>query len=156
MMAPVKIRQADTDDLQTISTLICTNAEKTLRPHYTPVQWNVFINYYSVEALQKKLEAQSIFCAESDGKLVGTVALDKDFVVGFYTHPDYLNQGVGSALMQYVEQYALHHHITQLQLAASPVGVAFYNKNGWRKIKDITMEYGGVAFAETLMVKKLN
>jgi GNAT superfamily N-acetyltransferase len=155
MIETVKIRKAIPDDASHLSDLICENADLLLKPYYTELQWNVFIQYYSVAVMFKKIETQSIFCAEIDGMIVGTIALDADFVVGFYTKTSHLKKGIGKKMMQHLEQYALGNGIKTLQLAASPIGVDFYLKNGWEKIKDFNIKYLGVEFEETLMKKQL-
>src|SRR5687768_9146088 len=94
-------------DAETLSQMICENAKSTLRPHYDDIQWSIFLKYYSPEALRIKIKQQYTFCAELDGTIVGTVALDKDFVVGFYTRLEYLNQGIGKFLMHHLEEFAL-------------------------------------------------
>lgn len=98
---------------------------------------------------------QYIFCAEFNGNIVGTIALDKEFIVDFYTRLEYLNQGVGTSIMQHLEKFALDIGLNKIQLAASPEGLSFYYKHGWKKVKDITVEHYGVGFNETLIVRHI-
>ncbi|MGO4294331.1 GNAT family N-acetyltransferase [Chitinophaga sp. RAB17] len=154
-MSSIHIRAAQPSDAKQLSDLICENAEKLLKPHYNNEQWNIFIKYYSVQVLSEKIASQTVFCAERDGQIIGTAALDGDFVVGFYTRLQYVNQGIGKQLMTYLETYAQSKGLTTLQLAASPEGLAFYYKNGWQKVKDFTIEHYGVGFEETLMSKQI-
>lgn len=154
-MSSIHIRTAQLSDAKQLSDLICENAEKLLKPHYNTEQWNIFIKYYSAQVLSEKIANQTVFCAERDGQIIGTAALDGDFVVGFYTRLQYVNQGIGKQLMTYLETYAKSKGLTTLQLAASPEGLAFYYKNGWQKVKDFTIEHYGVGFDETLMSKQI-
>ena len=155
MTSQIKIRRALLDDAESLSHLIFENAQATLSDYYNAIQMSVFKEYYSPEVMRQKIADQDVFCAEIDGEIVGTVALEGNFVMGFYTKTGYLNQGIGKLMMQYLENFARKKGVEEIQLAASPVGVAFYNKNGWTKIKPIVFEYLGVGFDETLMVKKL-
>jgi N-acetylglutamate synthase-like GNAT family acetyltransferase len=154
-MLPLHIRKAKQHDAKQLSDLICENAKMILKPFYNDLQWTVFIQYYSEYVMLQKIENQIIFCAEIDGSIVGTIALDGDFMVGFYTKVSYLKKGVGSLLLEYLENHALKNNIKTLQLAASPVGVDFYQKKGWRKIKLLNIKYLDVDFEETLMEKDL-
>ncbi len=154
-MLSLHIRKANQNDAKSLSELICENANLILKPLYNDLQWSVFIQYYSEGVLLQKIETQTIFCAEIDGTTVGTIALDDDFVLGFYTKVTHLKKGIGSLLMIHLENHARENGLKTLQLAASPVGVDFYLKNGWIKIKDINISYLGVDFEETLMKKKL-
>jgi GNAT superfamily N-acetyltransferase len=155
MVDQLTIRPAVDNDAESISQMICENAKAILYPHYNEIQWDIFIKYYSPEIVRNKIKAQHIFCAELDGNIAGTIALDKDFVVGFYTRLQYVNRGIGKMMMQHLEEFAIDQGLTEIRLAASPEGLAFYYKNGWEKIKDITIEHYGVGFKETLMVKRL-
>lgn len=149
------IRLAIDKDAESLSQMICENAEAMLLPHYNEKQWNIFIKYYSPEVMRVKIKEQYFFCAELNANIVGTIALDKEFVVGIYTRLGYLNQGIGKAIMQHLERFALNKGLKEIQLAASPEGLSFYYKHGWEKVKDITIEHFGVGFKETLMVKRI-
>jgi GNAT superfamily N-acetyltransferase len=151
----ITIRRAIERDAGELSQMICDNAKTLLAPHYTKQQWDIFITYYSPETLRNKISEQNIFCAELNGVIVGSAGLDNDFVVGFYTHLKYLNQGIGTIMMKHLEAVALDKNVKEIHLAASPVGLKFYLKNGWRKVRAITIDHYGVGFEETLMAKKL-
>jgi GNAT superfamily N-acetyltransferase len=155
MKNEISIRRALESDADVLSRMICENATAMLAPHYTKEQWDVFITYYSPEIIRNKIGQQIVFCSEINGEIVGSVALDNDFVVGFYTRLEYLNQGIGAAMMSHLEAFALENNLKEIRLAASPVALKFYFKNGWEKVKDIIMNHYGVGFEETLMVKKL-
>jgi hypothetical protein len=66
-----------------------------------------------------------------------------------------VNQGIGKRMMKFLEDFALIKGLKKIQLAASPEGLSFYHKNGWKKVRDIVIEHYGVGFHETLMVKEL-
>lgn len=151
----ITIRRANEGDAEELSFMICQNAKITLAPFYSKQQWDIFIKYYSIEALINKIRQQMFFCAELDGVIVGSVALDNDFVVGFYTRINYRNRGIGAKMMKHLEAVALERKLNKIQLAASPVGLKFYLKNDWRKVKDIVINHYGVGFEETLMEKEL-
>ena len=102
----LQIRQATSVDAQKLSELIDKNAQLLLKPHYSALQLEIFLRYYSTQAMLEKLQRQIIFCAEINHQLVGTIALEGDFVVGFYTEVSSINQGIGSALLDYLENYA--------------------------------------------------
>lgn len=149
------IRKANQSDAAAIGWLVLLNARKTLFQFYSPLQWEVFSRYYSTEAVLAKLDTQVIFCGEISNQLVATVAIENGFVLGFYTHPDHLGKGLGTRMMEYLELEAKAQGILQLELAASPVGVAYYLKHGWDKVDDEDFYYEGVLFRETRMRKKL-
>jgi GNAT superfamily N-acetyltransferase len=155
MTSEIKIRPAFDDDAETLSEMICENARSILLPHYNDQQWPVFIAYYSPKMMREKINTQYVFCAELNRQTVGTIALDGDFIVGFYTRLEYLNRGIGKKMMTYLEEFAKVKGLDKIQLAASPAGLSFYHKHGWEKVRDIVINHYGVGFEETLMEKKL-
>ena len=103
---------------------------------------------------RKNCQSDGVLCGKGGGYSRNR-CLDGDFVVGFYTRVQQVGQGIGKLLMTHLEEYARDKGFATLQLAASPVGVTFYYKHGWKKVNDVTLEYYGVAFQETLMIKML-
>jgi GNAT superfamily N-acetyltransferase len=155
MPLPIVMRPALENDAQALSTLICENALTTLAPYYSSLQLSTFLRYYSEDALRANIQHQTVFCAILEHEIIGTAALDGNFIVGFYTRKDFLNQGVGLIMLQFLEAYALQNGLFEIQLTATPSGVSFYLKNGWEKIQDGQFTYLGVEFPETLMRKRL-
>ncbi len=147
----LQIQAATQADAKAISALVLRNARETLQPHYTAEQWSVFIQYYAQEAVEEKIRCQDVFVAYDGDRLVGTIALEDFFVLGFYTAADYLGRGVGTALLQYLERHAAAKGLTTLELAASPVAVGFYTQRGWEVVGEEWFEYKGVQFWETRM-----
>ncbi len=149
------IRRAVIEDSSAIKKLIIETALLHLRPHYTAQQWQVFKNYYALNQVRAKLQTQHTWLAFKNTKLVGTVSLANNLVVGFYTHHHYMRLGIGTALMQQLIAHATSNNLEELKLLASPVGIAYYCKHGWQIVEATKYMYMGVAFDETLMRLKL-
>lgn len=156
MQNGIKVRQAVPGDAQAVSELILENAAATLLHFYSPEQWQVFLKYYDPETVRQKLENHPYFCAELDNEIIGVIGLDRNWVVGFYTKATLLKKGIGTILMNHLEEYARKNGIPKLKLASSPVGLEYYYKKGWTKIKEAKLKYFGVEFDETLMEKELS
>jgi N-acetylglutamate synthase-like GNAT family acetyltransferase len=155
MQPSITIRPALIEDAAAISQLVIENANSTLLAHYNAEQWKAFISYYTIEEVEANIKTIKVFCALVDNNIVGTIALDIDFVIGFYTRLQNIGQGVGKHLLTFIENYAANNGIKKLQLAASPAGAAFYLKKGWQIIEELDMFYKDVPFRETLMEKAL-
>jgi GNAT superfamily N-acetyltransferase len=149
------IERVTLNDAAEISDLIIKNASFYLRPHYSDAQWGIFKNYYSVESIQQKILQQQMFFAKLGTVIVGTIALDQDYIVGFYTHVAYVNKGIGSKLLRYIEKEAQEIGHAEIFLASSPVGLDFYLKFGWQLVEELEIDYLGVPFVETIMKKRL-
>lgn len=149
----IKIQPATPAHAAALSDLVLRNARQMLFPHYSLEQWDVFLQYYSVEAVEEKIRTQDVFIAFEHDRLAGTIALEDGFVLGFYTDPSFMGRGVGTALLQFLEQYAGEKGLAQLELAASPVAVSFYKQRGWEVVGEEWFVYKGVKFWETRMRK---
>lgn len=152
-MILTEIRRATLADAPELSVLMCENARVTLGPHYTQQQMDTFLRYYSVEAIEGKIARQQVFCAMSGNVIAGTIALDGDFVVGFYTRLDFLGKGIGARLLHHLEQVARQQGLTHIRLASSPASNSFYVRHGFAEIETKVFNYLGVDFVETLMEK---
>lgn len=149
------VREAVPGDAQAVSKLILENAAATLLDYYSPEQWQVFLKYYDPETVRQKLTNHQYFCAELDNEIIGVIGLDRNWVVGFYTKATMLKKGIGTLLMNHLEEFARKNGIPKLKLASSPVGLEYYYKKGWTKIKEAKLKYLGVEFDETLMGKTI-
>jgi predicted N-acetyltransferase YhbS len=149
------IERVTLNDAAEISNLIINNASFYLRPHYSDEQWSIFKSYYSIETMQQKILKQQMFCAKLGNAIVGTIALNHDYIVGFYTHIDYTNKGIGAKLLSFIEKEANDLGYSEIYLASSPVGVDFYLKFGWQVVEELAIDYLGVPFVETIMKKQL-
>lgn len=149
------IERVSLNDAVEISDLIINNASLYLRSHYSDAQWSIFKSYYSIETIRQKIQKQQMFCAKLGSVIVGTIALDQDYIVGFYTHVAYVNKGIGSKLLRYIENEAQQIGHPEIYLASSPVGLDFYLKFGWQIVEELEIDYLGVPFVETIMKKRL-
>lgn len=149
----IQIQPARISQAEAISQLVLRNSVQTLQPHYSAEQWSVFLQYYSVEAVIEKIRSQQVFCAYDEDRLAGTIALEGNMVLGFYTDPEMMGRGIGSALLTHLELFAASQNIRELELAASPVAVSFYEQRGWEKVGEEWFIYHGVPFWETRMRK---
>lgn len=155
-MKEFEIRNAVDEDSVTLSNLILENASHILKPHYNEEQWTAFSKHYSPEALSQTIKACTFFCACEGKEIIGCIGLDTNFVKGFYIRLKNRGQGIGRLLMNHLVKYARSIRINELRLAASPEGLRFYYKNGWRKIDDIIVNHFGVNFTETLMTRDIS
>lgn len=81
--------------------------------------------------------AYRLFVALAEGKIVGMISLrSKCHISLLFVDEKYHKQGVGRALMEYLEKYLLTEtEEKQVTVNASPYGVAFYHRLGFRDIR---------------------
>lgn len=99
-------------------------------------------NEEQLEALiaSKKLPRNSdeiIFIAEIDRQIVGFASLLSSFntIGAVFVDPNFARQGVGSRLLNNIEQEARKHRVPVLWVCSSLTGHYFYRANGYRTLR---------------------
>jgi GNAT superfamily N-acetyltransferase len=85
------------------------------------------------ERIASKLEEWLAYVALVDGQVVGTASLNGQTVSSVFVHPDYQRRGIGTKLMDAVEQAAQSNSLgVQTSITAQP----FYAKRGFAVIRE--------------------
>ena len=153
---------------------VTADAEAIVRTHHDAV-WNTAGNHYSPDVL----DAWAAKLADSSYDQVRREILDTDLVVlvaetvsrvvGFgmivpgddelravYVQPAFGRQGVGTAILERLEQTARDRGMTELNLSASLNAEAFYAKHGYKVAERMTHRLrSGCAMACVKMTKTL-
>jgi len=150
----MQIRVATDKDAQSISDLI---RKSTLQNpnNYSVDQQRVWIAYNSPSRVKQFMNDRTIICAVKNNLLLGTVSLKENEVLGFYVDYDLRNQGVGSALLTYVEHIAKRNGLEWLYLTSTPSATEFYKIKGFKPGKNIVVKIKGIDFPEIEMKKVL-
>jgi N-acetylglutamate synthase-like GNAT family acetyltransferase len=76
------------------------------------------------------------YVAESDGRVVGTGALDvaSGKLDAIFVSPEHMRTGVGRSMLQFLEQLARGHQLDVLHLESSLNAVDFYVRNGFESL----------------------
>lgn len=147
------IKKASLHDISEISDLICESADYNPN-HYDSQQLLAWKAYNTPSEIKTQLYHRTIFCAYDD-KLIGTIGLEDNMIVGFYTRFQLRGKGIGTVLLQYIEQYATSNGIEEVTLTATPSAYKFYKRRGFQKIKEVITLINGEQFPETFMKKYL-
>ena len=141
-MAPPPIRLATRDDVRAIAALSRTEIEHGLPWRWTPPR------------VQRAVaDARTNVCvAEQGGSLLGfgimVYADDTAHLSLLAVNPDARRQGVGTALLQWLEQVAQVAGIARVQLEArhdNASALAFYRRHGYAQTDTVPGMYLGVA-----------
>ena len=123
---------------------------------YSAAQIAIWKKANTPKAIRDSLRKRIIFCAFSKGKLIGTIGLEGQEVVGLYVSYSKRGLGIGGILLQYLEEYARQQSIGKLNLTATPSAQPFYAAKGYTSIQQVVVNIQGVDFHETAMFKQLN
>ena len=99
---------------------------------------------------------REIFCAIKDNKLIGTIALKENFILGFYVNYSIRKIGIGTKLLDYLEKYAFSNNIKKLKLTSTPSAFKFYKKREYAIKEKVTLSIYGVEYPEVEMEKILS
>ncbi len=92
--------------------------------------------------------------ASAGGRIIGTVGVDGNRIVALYVRKSGRGNGVGSALVEVAEKYALRSQ-GGVRVLASVDAEGFYIKRGYRRVKREMMPLGGVNYDVVVMVKRM-
>ncbi len=131
----MRIRKARKSDTKKIS-MLKRNTQKTINSKdYRKEVIDHLVNYNSPRKIEEKIINSDVFCAWNDGKLIGTVTLEKDLVGGLYIKPSFIGKGVGRKLMDFIENFAKKKGIKKVKLYPTKTAIKFYEKLGYKKVK---------------------
>ena len=116
-----QIRKATIRDARKISYLIRKNADYVHDNNYTPEQLVVWKNDNTLKAIKSKLKQREIFCAFKNGKLIGTIGLEGNYLVGLYISYRKRGQGIGYKLLVFLEDYAFINIFVVLHLKLTTI-----------------------------------
>ncbi|WP_404409868.1 GNAT family N-acetyltransferase [Pseudidiomarina marina] len=148
---------------------------RNYRPSDAPVLWDVFYqtvrnvnttDYSEAEvkawanddrhpsSWQSKMDSIAPFIAEMNGEIVGYADLQNDGLIDhFFCHYKHQGLGVGRRLMEHIfnvgKSKGLSRYLSEVSITARP----FYEKHGFKVVKEQTVEIRGQKLRNFLMEK---
>jgi len=89
------------------------------------------------EGVASKLEEWHAYVAVVDGRIVGTASLNDRTVRAVFVHPDYQGRGIGTELMNAVENAASVQSESTLSVQSSITAQPFYAKRGFKVVREV-------------------
>ena len=149
------IRKANPSDVHKISYLIRKNTEMVKENNYTADQIRVWKKYNSPSGIVKQMKNRIIFYSFENNRLVGTIGLQNDEIVGLYISYHQRKKGLGHLFLQYLEKFARENNMNTLILTSTPSAEKFYINNGYKSVGKVVIEVEGIPFSEIKMIKCL-
>jgi putative acetyltransferase len=108
------------------------------------------------EVWHKRLQAKLPYIAEDNGEIVGFGELESDGHIDcFYCHSKYQRKGIGSKLLNYIENTAKLQEIKRLYTEASITAKPFFENKGFSLVKEQQVERRGVWLKNYVIEKYL-
>lgn len=85
----------------------------------------------TLAGMQQKLSQFEVWVAELDGVTAGWGGIPGDMVEALYTAPEFASRGVGTALLEWLEQRMCGSGIDTIRAEASSNARAFYVRRGY-------------------------
>lgn len=97
------------------------------------------------------------FVAVEESEILGVAGLQKESggIGGLFVHPEHMGEGIGSKLLEKLEEKALEEGIDEMTSLASLEAVDFYSKNGYRPVEEEERDMEGRKIRVLKMKKEL-
>lgn len=142
----IEIRRAEASEWDVVMELAFKVFLKYEAMEYGEEGIRNFAEFVTDESLKKMflIGEYLLFVAVLDGKIVGLISLRSgNHISLLFVDENYHRQGIGSALVKYLQEYMLRNtKYNKLTVFASPYGVPFYHRIGFRDIGNETTKDG--------------
>lgn len=151
----IEIRRATQEDARKISLLRRKTLKEINKNDYPKIFLDYLINENSTKGIIDKMKKKEIFCAWKENVLIGTVDLERDKIGGLFVKISQLGKGIGTQLMDFIENYARSKGINKVRLYSTIFAVNFYKKRGYALVKSGYWIIGKSKFKDRVMRKEL-
>jgi len=142
----IEIRKFKDKDALEASDLI----RKTLSEENSKFYPNSVIEYmyneFSPQFLIELSKEREFFVAFENSEIIGTITIINDYIGTVFVNPEYHSKGIGTKLMETIENLAKERKIEKLRLQSSINAVDFYEKLGYSKREKSQSEEYGVTY----------
>ncbi len=149
------VRLQDPVDFEHMAELQDLSIRKLLQHDYSTQQIEALA---ATQDVRKQGSLQLILLAKDDieNQLVGFVAMarSKPQIAGLYIHPQYVRQGVGSALLRTLMELAHELGYRSLYVVSSVTATPFYQANGFETIEALAWLYLRGQWIRCVLLKK--
>lgn len=142
----IKIRKFTEKDAEEASRLI-RRAVKEVNSEVYPedVVKNLY-DFFSSDYLVEMAKEDDLILAVEEKKILGTARLKQNRIQTVFVDPNYHRQGIGTALMNSLENLALKRGIQTIKLSAAINAIGFYKKLGYTDTKERFEDELGLVF----------
>ena len=103
-------------------------------------------NEFSPNFLIELSKEREFFVAIENSKIIGTITIINDYIGTVFVTPEYHCKGIGTKLMETIENLAKERKIEKLRLQSSINAVNFYEKLGYKKGEQSQSEEYGIIY----------
>lgn len=152
------VRRYRPEDSQALADIYYNTIHQINIQHYTKVQVNAWAPETSLEpsGWVTKFERTNPLVAMIGEVIVGFAEFESNGHIDcFYCHHQYIGCGVGSALMESIDEKAVQRGIKRIFAEVSITARPFFEKQGFTVVEEQTISLRGVQFINYKMEKHL-
>jgi putative acetyltransferase len=149
----MNIRLAEEPDLAELAALYQQTVLQHAPQHYSPTQTQTWASFgENLDSFRHFIFDATTYVAIDETGIVGFAGIEANgHISSTYVRGDRLHQGIGSALVQVLLDYAAAKHLTRLYSEASEFSLGLFQKFGFRLYNTEQVERSGVVFTRYLM-----
>jgi|SRR3989344_2023443 len=151
----MEIKKATKRDARKISILRRKTLREINKSDYPKVFLQFLINENSIKGIINKIADRDVFCIWEDDNLLGTIELKGDKILGLFIKSSEIGRGIGTKLMDFIEDYARSKKFKQVRLYSTKFALNFYKKRGYHLIPSGYWVIGKAKSKDKVMIKKL-
>ena len=147
----IRIRWATPEDEPEIIRIQCRAISILATKDYNPQQIKALLRSKS----KPRFASEIVWVAEIAGSIIGFAAMlgSHDTVSAVFVEPNFTRRGIGSLLLQHLEQEAINYKVPVLWVSSSLTGQNFYRVNGYSKVAKIYLVLGS-SYIRCIRMKK--
>jgi len=146
----MRIRKFKKGDARVVSNIIRRCLREVNSRDYSKKAITNLCNFFTPSLMIRNLKDRIILVAVENNKVVGTASLKKDIVFTVFVNLDIHRKGIGSKLMDKIEDLARKQGCRTIKVPSALTSFEFYKKRGYKKIKIVHSEDDG----DTIEMKK--
>jgi putative acetyltransferase len=156
-MLPLRLRAAAPSDAAVMAALFFDTVHAVNRRDYTPEQLDAWAPQVpTAEEWAGRQSGKAVIVAVAGEEVVGFAELKPDGHIDcFYTHKDHQGRGVGTLLLADLERQARDRGIPFLSADVSLTARRFFERRGFRLLREQQVVRRGVVLRNGLMEKPL-
>ncbi len=154
----IKIRPAAVEDRQALWQVHTQAIRQSAKSHYDAAQIEAWAGRLSPDYYRPDPDVFLVAEVEDGGVVgFGEINIDAGEVEAVFVDPKFGRRGIGSHLLQALEELARRQGLTALVVGASLNAVEFYVRAGYRQVRPTVQVYGknAVEVPGMLMTKSL-
>jgi N-acetylglutamate synthase-like GNAT family acetyltransferase len=154
----MQIRKANTDDALQIVEFKKRSIPICAKGFYSEEIIDHWANHNNIESLINSIKKGRIrFVAEENGCVIGEASLnaEQDTLKTLYVDINEQGKGIGKKLLLKCEKTLKEKDNKKIVIHAALCSENFYAKQGYKKIKNITLDFFGMQMENVLMEKEL-